>query len=49
MVSPSVVNETRFQSFRNYTASPGNMIPQIIVSGAFTTGGNGIGALSARE
>jgi hypothetical protein len=43
ILSTRVVNETRFQFFRNYNASLGNLIPQINVAGAFTTGGNGIG------
>ena len=43
ILSPKVVNETRFQFFRNSTASPGNLIPQINVAGAFVTGGNGMG------
>ncbi len=43
VLSAKVVNETRFQFFRNYNASPGNLIPTINVSGAFTTGGNGVG------
>jgi hypothetical protein len=43
VLSTRVVNETRFQFFRNYNASPGNLIPQINVAGAFTTGGNGMG------
>jgi len=43
ILSPRVVNETRFQFFRNWTNSPGNMIPQINVAGSFVTGGNGLG------
>jgi hypothetical protein len=43
VLSARVVNETRFQFFRNYNASPGNLLPQINVAGAFTTGGNGMG------
>jgi hypothetical protein len=43
ILSPRVVNETRFQLFRNYSASPGNLIPQINVAGSFVTGGNGMG------
>jgi len=43
ILSTKVVNETRFQLFRNWTASPGNLLPQINVAGAFTTGGNGLG------
>ena len=43
ILSSKVVNETRFQFFRNWNDTPGNMIPQINVSGAFVTGGNGLG------
>jgi hypothetical protein len=43
ILSSKVVNETRFQAFRNWTATPGNELPQINVSGAFVTGGNGLG------
>ena len=43
ILSSKVVNETRFQFFRNWTATPGNELPQINVSGAFVTGGNGLG------
>ena len=42
ILSSKVVNETRFQFFRNWNDTPGNMIPQINVSGAFVTGGNGL-------
>ncbi|HWC95967.1 MAG TPA: TonB-dependent receptor [Candidatus Sulfopaludibacter sp.] len=43
ILTPRAVNETRFQLFRNYNASPGDLLPQINVAGAFVTGGNGIG------
>jgi hypothetical protein len=43
ILNPKVVNETRFQFFRNWTASAGNELPQINVAGAFVTGGNGLG------
>jgi len=43
VLSARVVNETRFQFARNYTASLGNEIPTISVAGAFVTGGNGRG------
>src|SRR6202021_2861925 len=43
IVTPKVVNETRFQFTRNWTMSNGNEIPSINVAGEFTTGGNGIG------
>src|SRR5208283_1435196 len=38
-----VVNETRFQYYRNFNASNGNEFPSINVAGAFVTGGNGVG------
>ena len=38
-----MVNETRFQLFRNWSASPGNVLPQINVVNSFVTGGNGLG------
>jgi len=43
ILNPKVVNETRFQLFRNWSASPGNTLPQINVAGSFVTGGNGLG------
>src|SRR5262249_39182994 len=43
ILSPRLVNETRLQFTRNWTASPGNLIPTINVAGGFTTGGNGRG------
>src|SRR5271157_5423189 len=43
VLNPKVVNETRFQFMRNWSASPGNLIPQINVAGSFVTGGNGLG------
>ncbi|MDR3700449.1 MAG: carboxypeptidase regulatory-like domain-containing protein [Candidatus Sulfopaludibacter sp.] len=43
ILNAKAVNETRFQFFRNYMASPGDMLPQINVAGAFVTGGNGLG------
>src|SRR5262249_13045924 len=43
ILSPRVVNETRFQFTRNVTQTNGNLIPTINVAGEFTTGGNGIG------
>ena len=42
ILTPRAVNETRFQFFRNWTASPGDQLPQINVAGAFVTGGNGL-------
>ena len=44
ILSPKAVNETRFQLFRNWNDSPGDLLPQINVAGAFVTGGNGLGA-----
>jgi hypothetical protein len=43
ILNSKIVNETRFQFFRNWSESNGNMVPQINVSGAFVTGGNGLG------
>ena len=43
ILSTKVVNETRFQFYRNWTASAGNEVPQINVAGAFVIGGNGLG------
>ncbi len=43
VLNPHIVNETRFQFFRNWSDSPGNLLPQINVAGSFVTGGNGIG------
>jgi hypothetical protein len=43
IISPRLVNETRFQFTRTWTDTPGNLIPQIDVANEFTTGGNGIG------
>jgi len=46
VLNAKVVNETRFQFARNYSASLGNEIPSINVAGAFITGGNGVGDAS---
>jgi hypothetical protein len=43
VLNPTTVNETRFQFARTSSGSAGNLLPQINVSGAFVTGGNGIG------
>ena len=43
VLGPHVVNETRFQYYRNYSASDGNEVPSINVVDAFITGGNGVG------
>jgi hypothetical protein len=45
ILTPKVVNETRFQFTRNWTNSAGNEIPTVNVAGEFETGGNGIGAM----
>ena len=39
VVNPKIVNETRFQYTRTYASQIGNLLPQINVSGAFTSGG----------
>jgi Carboxypeptidase regulatory-like domain len=43
VLSPTMINETRFQFTRNWTATPGNLIPQLNVANEFVTGGNGLG------
>jgi Carboxypeptidase regulatory-like domain len=43
IITPKVVNETRFQFTRTHTISDGNMLPTISVANEFTTGGNGVG------
>jgi len=43
VLGPRVVNETRFQYYRNHSAEDGNEIPSISVADAFTIGGNGLG------
>ena len=43
IVTPKIVNETRFQMTRNWTESQGNNVPSVNVSGEFQTGGNGLG------
>lgn len=43
VLSPTMINETRFQFTRNYTATPGNLVPQLNVANEFVTGGNGLG------
>jgi hypothetical protein len=39
IATPAIVNETRFQYTRTYTGQIGNLLPQYVVSGAFTAGG----------
>ena len=39
IATPRIVNETRFQYTRNYSSQIGNLLPQVSVSGAFTSGG----------
>ncbi|MBV9742642.1 MAG: TonB-dependent receptor, partial [Acidobacteriia bacterium] len=43
VLSPTMINETRFQWTRNSTANTGNLIPQLKVANEFVTGGNGLG------
>jgi hypothetical protein len=43
VLSPRMINETRFQYSRNWNQSAGNEIPSINVSNAFVSGGNGLG------
>jgi Carboxypeptidase regulatory-like domain/TonB dependent receptor len=39
IANPKIVNETRFQYTRTYASQIGNLLPEINVSGAFTSGG----------
>jgi hypothetical protein len=48
VLTPKVVNETRFQYVRNWTQSAGNEQPQINVANSFVTGGNGVGNMFDR-
>jgi hypothetical protein len=43
VLNPTIINETRFQFFRNRSESLGNLTPRIDVSGAFSAGGNQVG------
>ncbi|HLI83200.1 MAG TPA: carboxypeptidase regulatory-like domain-containing protein [Bryobacteraceae bacterium] len=43
VLSPTMINETRFQFTRNWTANPGNLVPELDVASSFITGGNGLG------
>ncbi|MBV9507380.1 MAG: TonB-dependent receptor, partial [Acidobacteriia bacterium] len=43
VLSPRMINETRFQYTRNFSQSLGNEIPSIDVANAFIAGGNGLG------
>jgi Carboxypeptidase regulatory-like domain len=43
IITPKVVNETRFQFTRSYSLSNGNQLPTVSVAGEFSTGGNGVG------
>ncbi len=43
IITPKVVNETRFQFTRSYSLSNGNQLPAVSVAGEFSTGGNGVG------
>ena len=49
VVSPKIVNETRFQFSRHYSNAAGDLLPQISVSGAFTAGGNNMGLVYSRS
>ena len=43
IITPKVVNETRFQFTRTHSLSNGNELPGISVASEFSTGGNGVG------
>ncbi len=43
IVTPKIVNETRFQFTRSHSLDNGNQLPAISVAGEFSTGGNGVG------
>jgi hypothetical protein len=43
IITPKIVNETRFQFTRSHSLSNGNQLPAISVAGEFSTGGNGVG------
>jgi Carboxypeptidase regulatory-like domain len=43
ILNPKIVNETRFQYTRTNSITYGNLVPTLNVSGAFVTGGNGMG------
>jgi len=43
ILRPTIINETRFQFFRNRSESLGNLAPRIDVAGSFVTGGNQVG------
>ncbi len=43
VLTPKVVNETRFQFTRSHSVSNGNLLPSVNVAGEFSTGGNGVG------
>ena len=43
ILTSHLVNESRFQFTRNWTATPGNLVPGLTVANEFSTGGNGIG------
>jgi hypothetical protein len=49
VLNAKTINETRFQWARDYGARIGNLLPQINVTGAFTTGGNDIGSSYDRD
>ncbi len=43
IITPKIVNETRFQFTRSWSQSNGNQLPSINVANEFMTGGNGVG------
>jgi hypothetical protein len=43
ILSTHLVNETRFQFQRSWSATAGDQVPEISVANEFTSGGNGIG------
>jgi hypothetical protein len=45
ILTPKIVNETRFQFTRTWLDNAGNTIPTINVASEFETGGNGVGAM----
>lgn len=49
ILRPTIINETRLQFVNNRSEMFGNLLPQISVAGAFTTGGNGVGDTLSRS
>jgi hypothetical protein len=48
VLNTRAINETRFQYFRHSSDSSGNLLPQINVASAFTSGGNNLGIDQSR-